>query len=148
MEEPYFFENSKKDLKNQHKVAYNFALENQEYNRSWSWIMPVIDKIENLEEIDRNKSFDANGTAPRYCTPYRVDIINRNMVEILAFGEDLMSSADFLKPPKEDYMFGVVEFHRGCFMAVIVGDNGEKAASELDEDCIVMGNIHENPELL
>jgi hypothetical protein len=63
------------------------------YHSSWNWLMPVVRKIEEQEEIDRNKALDANGTAPRYCYPYRVDIINRNYCEILAFGEDLITSA-------------------------------------------------------
>lgn len=30
------------------------------------------------------------------------------------------------KAPKEDYVLGVVEFHKGAFMAVMCDDNGEK----------------------
>lgn len=52
------------------------------------------------------------------------------------------------KTPKEDYVLGVVEFHKGAFMAVMAGGEGEKAACEIEEDCIVLGNIYENPELI
>lgn len=52
------------------------------------------------------------------------------------------------KKPKEDYVLGVVEFHKGCFIAMLVGDEGEKVGCEIEEDCIVLGNIYQDSELL
>lgn len=66
---------------------YDLAYELQ-FHFDWYYLMSVVEHIENLEEADRNQSPNTNETVPRYCNPYRVDILGRNVVEILAFGED------------------------------------------------------------
>jgi hypothetical protein len=63
------------------------CIDKLKYHESWDWIMQVVTAIEQLEEHDRNH-FSGKPEGPRTCNPYRVDIINRNMVEIIYFGED------------------------------------------------------------
>jgi hypothetical protein len=79
-----------------------------DYDWSWSCLMEVIDKIETIEELDRNKSVDNN---ERMCNPYRIDIINRNMVEILRFGEDQIAFIDNQYLTKKEAIYlAVVKF--------------------------------------
>lgn len=56
------------------------------YHSDWNWLMRVVDKIESLEELDRNIK-----SRKSVCTPYRVEMMGRNVVEIVAFGEDSIS---------------------------------------------------------
>ncbi len=58
-----------------------------QFSSDWNLLMEVVDRIESLKEQDRQVS------RHNIVTPYRVDIINRNMVEILAYGEDLIASS-------------------------------------------------------
>lgn len=51
----------------------------------WNCLMDVVEKIETLEENDRQKNPDKTKSV---CTPYRIDILGRNVVEVIAFGED------------------------------------------------------------
>jgi len=53
------------------------------WHDDWAWLMQLVEKIESLEEYDRQIK-----NQKVKCTPYRVDILGRNMVEVLAFGED------------------------------------------------------------
>lgn len=53
------------------------------WHDDWTWLMQLLERIEALEEYDRQlKNREVK------CTPYRVDILGRNVVEVLAFGED------------------------------------------------------------
>ena len=57
-----------------------FDTEYLKYHYSWDWLIPVVEKIESIEKPRKDN--------PSYnYTPFRVDQINRNMVEILEDGE-------------------------------------------------------------
>ena len=47
----------------------------------------------------------------------------------------------------DDEDFYIVEFDEGCFVAILDG-NIIFPLSEIASDCVVIGNIHDNPELL
>lgn len=54
----------------------------------------------------------------------------------------------FLVPPKNDYMIGEIKFTNGMFGLFFQSDEGEFFIEMDSESMQIIGNIHENPELL